>query len=271
MTVSSERDEHVEPPAKPVPNPTLSRAARLGEPTEDQLLFSHRPGVPPRDVSFIHTDPWRVLRIEGEFVAGFNALAAIPYGVAVFGSARIGPGRPMNRLAREVGARLANAGFATITGGGPGIMEAANRGAFEAGGISIGANIELPHEQSFNPYLTVPLNFHYFFVRKTMFVKYSVGFIILPGGFGTMDELFEALTLIETDKVGPFPVVLMGESYWRGLLEWMESTMIAERTIDPHEFRLLTVTDDPEHAVSLMIDARHAADAEARAAASDGR
>ncbi len=267
MTSSSARDDAADVPARPVPNPTLARAARLGQPTEDELLFSHCPGVPTRDASFLHTDPWRVLRIEGEFVAGFNALAEIPYGVAIFGSARIGPGRPMNDLARDIGARLANAGFATITGGGPGIMEAANRGAFEAGGLSIGANIELPHEQSFNPYLTLPLNFHYFFVRKTMFVKYSVGFIIFPGGFGTLDELFEALTLIQTGKLCPFPVVLIGESYWRGLLDWMESAMIPERTLDPHEFRLLTVTDDPEHAVSLMIDARHAADLSARAAA----
>jgi uncharacterized protein (TIGR00730 family) len=266
MTDSPPADHRPEPPARPVPNPTLARAARLGEPTEDQLLFSHCPGVPPRNAAFIHTDPWRVLRIEGEFVAGFNALAEIPYGVSIFGSARIGPGHPMNDLARDVGARLANAGFATITGGGPGIMEAANRGAFEAGGLSVGANIELPHEQSFNPYLTLPLNFHYFFVRKTMFVKYAVGFIIFPGGFGTMDELFEALTLIQTGKLCPFPVVLIGERYWRGLLDWMEATMIPERTLDPSEFRLLTVTDDPEHAVQLMIDARHAAEVEARAA-----
>ncbi len=243
-------------PPMPVPNPTLGIAARFGRPTEDELLFQRRAAPAPRDASFTHTDPWRVLRIQGEFVAGFDALAEVPLAVTIFGSARIPEGNPYYEQARDLARRLSHASFPIITGGGPGIMEAANRGASEAGGLSIGANIELPFEQGFNPYVNLPLNFRYFFVRKTMFVKYSVGFVIFPGGFGTMDELFEALTLIQTNKLRPFPVVLMGGSFWDGLLEWIRTEMIAAHTLTPPELKLITVTDDPDEVVRLMMHAR---------------
>ena len=177
------------------------------------------------DPGFVHTDPWRVLRIMGEFVDGFDVLARVGLAVTVFGSARVKPDSPYYAAAREVGAGIARRGFAVITGGGPGIMEAANRGANEAGGLSIGCNIELPHEQSPNPYANLSIDFRYFFVRKTMFVKYSEAFVVFPGGFGTMDELFEALTLIQTAKVKRFPVVLYGSQYWGGLLDWIRETL----------------------------------------------
>jgi len=242
-------------PSGMVPNPTLNRAAHLGRPTEDRKLLTWTDADRARAAAFTHGDPWRVLRITGEFVAGFDALAEIGPAVSVFGSARIDETDPMYAAARAVGERLARAGFATITGGGPGIMEAANRGAAEAGGISIGANIELPFEQGTNPYVTLPLNFRYFFVRKTMFVKYAEGFVIFPGGFGTLDELFEALTLIQTGKLEAFPVVLYGSAYWRGLLDWIESTLLAEGKVGPADRALLAVTDDPAETVRIMVDA----------------
>ena len=246
-----------DPAARPgmVPNPTLNRAAQLGRPTEDRKLLTWTDADRARAAAFTHGDPWRVLRITGEFVAGFDALAEIGPAVSVFGSARIDEDDPMYAAARSVGEGLARAGFATITGGGPGIMEAANRGAAEAGGISIGANIELPFEQGTNPYVTLPLDFRYFFVRKTMFVKYAEGFVIFPGGFGTLDELFEALTLIQTGKLEAFPVVLFGAAYWRGLLDWIESTVVAEGKIAPADRALLTLTDDPAATVRIMVDA----------------
>ena len=160
----------------------------------------------------------------------------------------------MYAAAREVGRRLAEAGFAVITGGGPGIMEAANRGAREAHGLSIGCNIELPHEQGTNPYVDVAVNFRYFFCRKTMFVKYSEGFVLVPGGFGTLDELFEALTLSQTGKITRFPVVLFGAAYWRGLLDWIRQGLVAETKIDAADLDLLTVTDSTEHACGLILD-----------------
>ncbi|MCC6630063.1 MAG: TIGR00730 family Rossman fold protein [Chloroflexi bacterium] len=242
-------------PAEPMqPNPTLNRAAQLGLPTEDRLLLRWTEEDRRRAAAFTHSDPWRVLRITGEFVEGFDALAQVGPAVSVFGSARVGSDDPMYALARAVGAGLARAGFATITGGGPGIMEAANRGAIDAGGLSIGANIELPREQGLNAYVTLPLNFRYFFVRKTMFVKYSEGYIIFPGGYGTLDELFEALTLIQTGKVGLFPVVLMGQAYWQGLIEWLDRVVVAEGKVSLSERKLVRITDDPEEAVRSMVD-----------------
>jgi len=218
------------------------------------MLLRWTPHDRARAAAFTHTESWRVLRITGEFIAGFDELAGIGPAVAVFGSARSGADDPIYGAAREVGRRLSEAGFATITGGGPGIMEAANRGAYEAGGVSIGANIELPVEQGLNPYVTLPLNFRYFFVRKTMFAKYSEGFIIFPGGFGTLDELFEALTLIQTGKLGRFPVVLFGTAFWGGLLAWIDSDLLGGSKISPQERRLITVTDDPAVAVLEMVE-----------------
>jgi uncharacterized protein (TIGR00730 family) len=204
--------------------------------------------------SFTHTDPWRVLRIQGEFVHGINSLAEVGAAVAVFGSARFGEDHPMYAKSREMGKALAEAGFAVITGGGPGVMEAANRGAYESGGFSIGCNIELPFEQFQNRYTNLSVNFRYFFVRKTMFVKYANGFIIFPGGFGTLDELFESLTLVQTRKIKRFPIVLFGSSYWKGLLDWIETTQLVEKTISPEDLQLLVVTDSIEEARDIMVD-----------------
>jgi uncharacterized protein (TIGR00730 family) len=215
--------------------------------TQDERLLE----TPGAD-EFLHTDTWRVFRIMGEFVQGFEDLAHIKNGVSVFGSARTPPDHPEYKAAQETGALLAHAGCAVITGGGPGIMEAANRGAFEAGGTSVGCNIELPHEQYSNQYLTLSLKFKYFFVRKTMFVKYSNAFIIFPGGFGTLDELFEALTLIQTHKIHNFPVVLYGSAYWQGMLDWLRGPMLSEGKIVEDDFRRLHVTDSPEEIVQVV-------------------
>ena len=214
--------------------------------SDERLLETPEPG------EFLHTDTWRVFRIMGEFVQGFEELARITNGVAVFGSARTSPDHPEYKAAQETGALLARAGHAVITGGGPGIMEAANRGAFEAGGTSVGCNIELPHEQSSNPYLTVSITFKYFFVRKMMFVKYSDAFIIFPGGFGTLDELFEALTLIQTHKIHNFPVILFGSAYWKEMLDWLRGPMLAEGKIVEDDFRRLYTTDDPAEVVKII-------------------
>ena len=238
-----------------IPNVTLNRAARHGQPTEDRKLLTWTDRDRAQAAAFTHSDPWRVMRITGEFVAGFDALAGLGPAVTIFGSARTREGDPMYAVAREVGAGLAKAGFATITGGGPGIMEAANRGAAGAGGISVGANIELPFEQGMNPYVNLALNFRYFFVRKTMFAKYAEGFVCFPGGFGTLDELFESLTLIQTGKLGMFPVVLFGRAYWQGLVDWIRGTVLAEGKINPPDLDLLTVTDDPADAVRAMVAA----------------
>jgi hypothetical protein len=192
----------------------------------------------------------------GEFVEGFDELATITRGVSVFGSARTLPDDPQYRAAQETAALLAQAGFAVITGGGPGIMEAANRGAFEAGGISIGCNIELPFEQKPNAYLTRMLSFKYFFVRKTMFVKYSTAFIIFPGGYGTLDELFEALTLIQTRKIRNFPVVLFGSPYWGQMMKWIEEMMLGEKKITETDLRLLYLTDSPAEAVEIIVQSQ---------------
>ncbi len=219
----------------------------------DQRLRQADEGLLQRqeDPGFVHTDPWRVLRIMGEFVDGFDVLARIGMAVTVFGSARIKEGSPYYDAAREVGRGLAERGYAVITGGGPGLMEAANRGANEAGGLSIGCNIELPHEQSPNPYANLSIDFRYFFVRKTMFVKYSEAFVVFPGGFGTLDELFEALTLIQTAKVERFPVVLYGSEYWSGLLDWARDRLLVENMVSQADLDLIQVVDSAEEVCAI--------------------
>jgi uncharacterized protein (TIGR00730 family) len=229
----------------------LNRSQRLGIPTEDERLLDR---TPEQRAAFTHSETWRVLRIQSEFVACFDALADVGAAAAVFGSARVQPDDPMYAAAVELGRKLAEAGFAVITGGGPGIMEAANKGAREAGGRSIGCNIELPFEQGTNAYVDIAINFHYFFVRKMMFVKYAEGFVIFPGGFGTLDELFEALTLIQTGKVRNFPVVLFGSRYWAGLLDWLRQTVLPEGKIAPDDLRLIAVTDSPDEAARVIAD-----------------
>jgi uncharacterized protein (TIGR00730 family) len=228
--------------------------------TEDEKLLQ-QPG-PTSD--FTRTDPWRVMRIMGEFIEGFDTLASVEKGVTIFGSARTSPEDPMYRAAQETARILAEAGFAVITGAGPGIMEAANRGAVEGGGRSIGCNIELPFEQGANPYVDTLVNFRYFFVRKTMFIKYSFAFVIFPGGFGTLDELFEAITLIQTGKIYQFPVILFGRHYWAGLLRWLQSRVLAERKISPDDIDLLILTDDPAEAAKAVMDAYNAPTSEFR-------
>jgi uncharacterized protein (TIGR00730 family) len=219
--------------------------------TEDEKLL--RGVVAP--VDFTRTDPWRVLRIMSEFIEGFDTLAAVSKGVTVFGSARVGPDDPQYLAAQETSRLLAEAGFAIITGAGPGIMEAANKGARLGKGRSIGCNIELPFEQGANPYVDTLINFRYFFVRKTMFVKYSSAFIIFPGGFGTLDELFEALTLIQTGKIYHFPVIMFGRHYWAGLVRWLQSRVLLEGKIAPGDMDLMLLTDDPAEAANAVIEA----------------
>jgi uncharacterized protein (TIGR00730 family) len=219
----------------------------VGKPaTEDERLLER----PTAD--FLETDTWRALRILSEFVEGFDAMAKVGPAITVFGSARTQPDDPVYELARGIARRLAEAGYAVITGGGPGTMEAANRGCREGGGLSVGCNIELPHEQGMNQYVDLGIDFRYFFARKTMFVKYADGFVILPGGFGTLDELFEALTLIQVGKVRHFPVVLVGTAYWAGLLDWIRGTLLANGTIEAGDLELLRVTDDPDEVVRLI-------------------
>jgi len=217
----------------------------------------------------VHSDPWRVLRIQAEFVEGFGALAEIGHAISVFGSARIGPESPEYDTAVEVARTIASSGYAVITGGGPGIMEAANKGASEADGVSIGLGIELPFEQGMNEYVDLGVNFRYFFARKTMFVKYSQGFIVLPGGYGTLDELFEALTLVQTRKVKEFPIVLLGRSYWGGLVDWLRDTVAERGTISPHDLDLVHLTDDPDEAVDVVIEANRSRRRAEMAAAAD--
>ena len=215
--------------------------------TEDEALLARQPRP-----DFLDGDPWRSLRILAEFVEGFDALAAVGPAVTVFGSARIGPDHPQYEEARNLGRRLAEMGYAVITGGGPGIMEAANRGCHEAGGLSVGCNIELPQEQGLNPYVDLGIEFRYFFARKMMFVKYADAFVIFPGGFGTLDELFEALTLIQTGKIQDFPVILIGTEYWSGLLDWLRGTLLEEAAINAGDVDLLRLTDDPEEACRII-------------------
>jgi uncharacterized protein (TIGR00730 family) len=237
-----------------VANPTINRSVYQGRPTDDKVLLDWTDKDRELAAAFTHTDPWRVMRIQGEVVAGFDALADIGPAISVFGSARIGSDSPYFTAARETGRKLAEAGYSVITGGGPGIMEAVNQGALEAGGCSIGLNIELPHEQGLNAFVNLPLNFRYFFVRKLMFVKYAEGFVIFPGGFGTLDELFEALTLIQTGKLDDFPVVLYGKSFWDSLLDWIGNDLLDNRLIAPHDLDRLIVTDDIDQIVSTMLE-----------------
>ena len=216
--------------------------------TTDQRLLESRGGA-----DWVHTDPWRVMRIQSEFIEGFGSLAGLGAAISVFGSARTPSDDPLYQTAIRLGSALVGAGYGVITGGGPGIMEAANKGATEAGGVSVGLGIELPFEQGLNPYVDLGINFRYFFVRKTMFVKYAQGFVVFPGGFGTLDELFEALTLVQTGKVTRFPIVLMGSEYWRGLLGWLQDTVAAEKKIAAVDLDLLTVTDDVDAAIDFIV------------------
>ncbi len=218
--------------------------------TTDQRLLDWRG---PSD--WVHTDPWRVLRIQAEFVEGFGLLAELGQAVSVFGSARTERDSAEYTAAEEIGARLAKAGYAVITGGGPGVMEAANKGATSVGGVSVGLGIELPQEQGINEYVEIGLEFRYFFVRKTVFVKYSQAFVVLPGGFGTLDELFEAVTLVQTGKITRFPIVLVGSRYWNGLRSWIIDTMLAEGKVAAADPDLLTVVDDPAEVVRIICEA----------------
>ncbi len=233
--------------------PVMTRRGQVDDrSTTDQRLLDSRGRT-----DWVHTDPWRVMRIQSEFVEGFGTLADLGPAIGVFGSARTPTDHRDYETAEKIGRRLAEEGMAVITGGGPGSMEAANKGASEAGGVSVGLGIELPFEAGLNPWVDMGINFRYFFARKTMFVKYSHGFVVLPGGLGTLDELFEALTLVQTQKVTSFPVVLVGCDYWRGLVAWLRETVLAEAMINEQDLDMFTVTDDVEEAISLMLTANH--------------
>jgi uncharacterized protein (TIGR00730 family) len=233
--------------------PIVQRRGQVDLGTTDQRLLDSRGAS-----DWVHTDPWRVLRMQAELVEGFGALAELGPAVAVFGSARLGPDHASYAVAEVVGRRLVEEGFTVITGGGPGAMEAANKGASEAGGVSVGLGIELPWESGLNDWVDVGVHFRYFFARKTMFVKYSQGFVVLPGGLGTLDELFEAATLAQTGKITGFPIVLLGSAYWSGMVGWLSDTALAEGTINQSDVDRLVVTDDVEEAVALMVAAREA-------------
>ncbi|NIY68003.1 lysine decarboxylase [Streptomyces malaysiensis] len=225
----------------------LRRRDQITPSTTDQRLLDTE-----GDTEWVHTDPWRVMRIQSEFVEGFGTLAELGRAISVFGSARTPEESPEYEAGVRIGRGLVEAGFGVITGGGPGAMEAANRGASEAGGVSVGLGIELPYEQGLNPYVDIGLNFRYFFVRKMMFVKYAQGFVVLPGGLGTLDELFEALTLVQTQKVTRFPIVLFGAKYWGGLVDWLENTLVAQGKASEKDLLLFHVTDDVDEAVALV-------------------
>ncbi|HXG45563.1 MAG TPA: TIGR00730 family Rossman fold protein [Gemmatimonadales bacterium] len=237
----------------PDKSPLRFSAKPPGPTADEQLLES---AVTERPDALRKTDPWRVLRIMGEFVEGFEKLGDVIDAVTIFGSARTPPDDPHYQAAVETARLLAEAGVPIMTGGGPGIMEAANRGAVEGGGLSIGVNIELPHEQGTNPYVRRSMYFRFFFVRKTMLAKYSMAFVFFPGGFGTLDELFEALTLIQTGKMRRFPVVLFGSAYWAGLVDWLRHRLVGEGKLDPQDLSLFQVTDDPREVLRLILEAR---------------
>jgi len=243
-------DEIPAGPTKQRGRTTMRRRAFQRSTTDQRLLDSRGPS------DWVHTDPWRVMRIQSEFVEGFGALAELGPAISVFGSARTTPEDPIYALAEELGCALAHAGFAVVTGGGPGIMEAANKGALENGGISVGLGIELPFEAGMNEFVDVGVNFRYFFARKTMFVKYAQGFVVLPGGFGTFDELFEALTLVQTQKVTSFPIILMGSSYWAGLVEWIRGTVLGHGAISEPDLDMFHVTDDVADVVRIVKEAQ---------------
>ncbi|MFF4956926.1 LOG family protein [Streptomyces sp. NPDC001222] len=235
------------PPDEQRLGPVLRRREQVTKSTTDQRLLD---AGGPSD--WVHTDPWRVLRIQSEFIEGFGTLAELPPAISVFGSARTPVDSPEYEAGVRLGRGLVEAGWAVITGGGPGAMEAANKGACEAKGISVGLGIELPFEQGLNPYVDIGLNFRYFFVRKMMFVKYAQGFVVLPGGLGTLDEFFEALTLVQTQKVTRFPIVLYGTSYWGGLVDWLKHTLVAQGKATEKDLLLFHLTDDVEEAVALV-------------------
>ncbi len=236
----------------------VSQARRPhGKPTEDRKLFRRGPFA---DTTFLETDAWRALRIMGEFVEGFDSLAELGAAVSIFGSARTAQSHHYAEAAEDLAGKLAKQGITVITGGGPGIMEAANRGAAKAGGVSVGLGIELPHEQDVNKWCNVVLNFRYFFARKTMFVKYAQAFVIFPGGYGTLDELMESITLVQTGKIDHFPVILYGTEYWQGLLEWLADTVAKEKMIAPDDLKLLRMTDDTDQIVKWILEAFAAAE-----------
>jgi uncharacterized protein (TIGR00730 family) len=241
--------------------PIVLRGGQVPRTTSDQRLLA-----PNDDTSWVSGDPWRVMRIPSEFVEGFGALAEVGPAVSVFGSARTKPDAPEYAIATRVGTGLAQAVYAVITGGGPGIMEAANKGAHEAGGLSVGLGIELPFEQSMNEYVDLGVNFRYFFARKTCFVKYSQGFVVLPGGFGTLDELFESLTLVQTHKVTEFPIVLVGTDYWQGLLDWLHQVVVPRGNINEVDLELIRLVDDADEAVHVVLERGAELAAEERAA-----
>jgi uncharacterized protein (TIGR00730 family) len=230
--------------------PVVMRRSKVPSTTADQRLLDRRQGS-----DWLHTDPWRVMRITSEFVEGFGALAELGPAVSVFGSARTKPDDPVYALGVEVGRALVQAGYAVITGGGPGAMEAANKGALHAGGTSVGLGIELPFEAGLNEFVDLGVNFRYFFARKTMFIKYATGFIVLPGGLGTLDELFEAITLVQTGKVTSFPIVLLGTDYWGGLMDWLRGSALAAGTISASDLDLITVTDSVDDAIAAIVAA----------------
>ncbi|MDO5034554.1 MAG: TIGR00730 family Rossman fold protein [Actinomycetaceae bacterium] len=234
---------------RPVYNrgPVVLRGSQVPDETTDARLLKVQD-----DVDWLHADPWRVLRIQAEFVEGFGALAELGPAISVFGSARSKEESEEYQMAMEVGERLARLGFAVVTGGGPGIMEAANRGAVEGGGVSVGLGIELPFEQGLNKWVDLGINFRYFFARKMMFVKYSQGFIVLPGGFGTLDELFEALTLVQTHKINRFPIVLVGSEYWGGLVQWLRDVLAREGKINEGDIDLIRVVETPGEAIEVI-------------------
>ena len=240
-------DDGAASPASSYDGPVLRRRSQVLGTTTDQRLLDQRGRT-----DWVHTDPWRVLRIQSEFVDGFGTLAELGPAICVFGSARTPRPDPSYAQAELLGTRLVDGGYAVITGGGPGIMEAANKGASQAGGVSVGLGIELPFEQGLNEWVDVGINFRYFFARKTMFVKYSQGYIVFPGGFGTLDELFEAITLGQTHKITQFPVVLFGRSYWSGLIGWLQETVLGEGKVSEQDFAMLHLTDDVDEAVQLV-------------------
>jgi uncharacterized protein (TIGR00730 family) len=232
--------------------PATLRGKQIPATTTDQRLLDRRG---PSD--WVHTDPWRVMRIQAEFVEGFGLLAELGPAVSIFGSARTARGSAEYQTAERIASGLVQAGYAVITGGGPGIMEAANKGAVQGGGVSVGLGIELPKEMGLNDFVEVGLEFRYFFVRKTVFIKYSQAFVVLPGGFGTMDELFEALTLVATGKITKFPIVLVGREYWSGLLSWLQCTMLSGGNIGSAELSLISMADDADEVVEIIREAHN--------------
>lgn len=261
---ASARSTNAEPTADRSPRrdasmrgPVITRNETQSQSTYDQRLLERS-----ADHDWMHADPWRILRIQGEFVAGFDALAKLPKAVTVFGSARIPRGHQYYEWGEQIAARLVERDYAVITGGGPGLMEAANKGAFESDGRSVGLGIELPFEQRLNDYIGLGIHFRYFFARKTMFLKYSQGFVCLPGGLGTLDELFEVLCMVQTKKVTSFPIVLVGKKFWSGLVDWLQQRLLAEGMIDHFDMDLFILTDDVEEAVEHIVSV-HARIAEA--------